>query len=191
MISAPQWTDTVRGIEAVVQAVAIIIGGAWAYFKFARGRTFGKRGDLEARANLVSSGSNLALKVTATFHNVGVSRIFLSPDTAVSIYSVSQATWPYVANFDWGRPVKVTRIFEKDTEVDGQESVTNEVLIPLTAGSTPEQWPAAYRIECFVIAAPPKRRLSAWLHPKEDFWTAETVVPAAKKRGHRESDGGH
>lgn len=122
-----------------------------------------------------------ALVVSAAFHNVGISRILLAPETIAYIYSVSSDTWPYLANIHWSNQITVARLFERDSEVDGQESATDEILVPLTTVSEPGPTPVAYRIECRVAAARPKHWPRSWLYRKPLLWFANVIIPAVEE----------
>jgi hypothetical protein len=106
IIGLAAWTDIATGVAAVVQSLAIAVGGAWAYFKFVRGRTFTHRGELRVAASLVTCGTEIALKVTATFRNTGLSQIRFSKYTKlIYVYRVTQRGCPARRGFSAAVPV--------------------------------------------------------------------------------------
>ena len=72
------WTRTKDFAEAfanVTQSLALIAAGVWAYFKFAKGRTFQDRLNTTVSGKLVSIEESVFLIVTIQLQNVGLSRI--------------------------------------------------------------------------------------------------------------------
>ena len=72
------WTRTKDFTDAfanVTQSLAFIAGGVWAYFKFAKGRTFQDRLTPTVSGRLVSIGGSVFLIVTTQLRNVGLSAI--------------------------------------------------------------------------------------------------------------------
>jgi len=72
------WTRTKDFTEAVAnvsQSLALIGGGVWAYFKFAKGRTFEDRLIPNVSGTFVLIEGSTFLVVTMQFKNVGLSRI--------------------------------------------------------------------------------------------------------------------
>jgi len=76
--STVDWARTKEFTEAfanVIQSLALIAGGIWAYFKFAKGRTFRDRLTPTVNGKLVSINGSVFLNVTIQLQNVGLSRI--------------------------------------------------------------------------------------------------------------------
>jgi hypothetical protein len=174
-VNSTSWIDVSRGVEAIVQSLAIVVGGVWAYFKFIRGHTFRQRGEFQITASLVTCGCETALKVVATFRNTGLSKIVLSEDKgSVYVFRVTKDEWPQLANISWGQHLKLARIFEEDEEVDAQESIADQVLLPLTTERDRLHLPVAYRVAGTVAA----RRSRVWFSQGPFEWTAHVVLPA-------------
>jgi hypothetical protein len=179
MIAAgTSWSDAVGAIAAIVQMLAVVTAGAWAYLKFARGRTFNHRGALEAHADLVFCGGEPALKVSVTFHNMGLSPIAFSEDTRMLyIHAVTRENWPLAANIDWGRHLKVVPIFQSDDVVDGQEAIVEEILVALPREEDVKDMPVAYRVNCRVGRRLTRKTRAAQRDPA--VWSSQIVVPVA------------
>jgi hypothetical protein len=82
------WTRTKDFAEAfasVTQSLALIAGGVWAYFKFAKGRTFRDRLTPTVSGKLISIDGAVFLSVTIQLENVGLSRIAFD-HTASALY---------------------------------------------------------------------------------------------------------
>ena len=76
------WTRTKDFTEAfvnVTQSLALIAGGVWAYFKFAKGRTFQDRLIPTVTGKFVSIDGSVFLVVTTQINNVGLSKIAFNP----------------------------------------------------------------------------------------------------------------
>ena len=83
--TAADWVDTAQGIASIAQALAILVGGIWAYFKFFRGRTFARRAEVALEASVVSSGVEEFLKVAVNLRNTGASKIVFEERLSVPV----------------------------------------------------------------------------------------------------------
>ena len=75
VVTAASWTEIARGVAAVVQILAIVVAGAWAYYKFVRGRTFKPRAELDLDAHILEVEDEKAISLNVDFHNTGSIRI--------------------------------------------------------------------------------------------------------------------
>ena len=170
LAASTTWPDAAQGAGAIVQAVAILVGGGWAYFKFVHGRTFAHRGELDIRSSFVAGAGDVgALHVCVTFRNTGLSQIPLSENAKqVYTYATSGDDWDPARNVDWGDYLKLTPLFGEHEWIEAQEIVTDEVLVPVPHA-------AAYRLVALVGSA--RRRTKALQ------WTAEAVIlPKSERR---------
>jgi hypothetical protein len=69
---APEWTEIAKGVAAIVQIVAIVVGGSWAYYKFVRGRTFKPRAEVDIAASIVETNGEKGISLSVSFHNTGL-----------------------------------------------------------------------------------------------------------------------
>jgi hypothetical protein len=163
--SAPSWKDWADAAASAAQALAIVIAGFWAYFKFFRGRTFAKRAELSVTATVLRT-RRPTLKVRATMRNTGLSKIPLRTK-AVLVYGVYAA--PTEKNPIATRDVQIgpaKKIFKAHGWVEAQETISDEILRLLPQ----DDEALAYRIECWVWA---ERKKPGGLH-----WTDGAVVSA-------------
>ena len=66
-------------VNSSVTTIAVVTGGFWAYFKFAKGRTFSLRGDIEVSGSWhIIEGKNV-LRVIIKLTNLGSSKITYRP----------------------------------------------------------------------------------------------------------------
>src|SRR6185295_3071604 len=80
------WTRTKDFTDAfanLTQSLALIAGGVWAYFKFAKGRTFQDRLIPTVTGKVLSIDGSVFLIVTVQIKNVGLSKL-LSTRTQAS-----------------------------------------------------------------------------------------------------------
>jgi len=84
------WVSLTKIIQSVVTFSAILIGGIWAYYKFARGRIFNSRLEVDIKCKRISSKDNVVyLNVTVTLKNVGLSKVSIDKNaTAVRVYKI-------------------------------------------------------------------------------------------------------
>jgi hypothetical protein len=84
------------------QVLAFLVGGAWAYLKFVKGRTFKYRAEIEITASLYSFDEEPAPVVEVTLKNTGLSRIPLSENQALVHWDwLPSSRWMAGANADW------------------------------------------------------------------------------------------
>lgn len=165
------WVDATKGVGDGVQAAAILVGGAWAYFKFARGRTFAYRGQLAVTGELVREEGACGLLAHVRFENTGAAQIQLSDTVKVlRAYATTGPQWRAGRNVNWGEQLILAQIFTAHGWVEAQEPIDEDVLIPV-----PEEMDGAavlaYRVEC--VLGSRRRRGRAMK------WTAQTLVLGA------------
>jgi len=129
------WTKTKDFTEAfanVTQSLALIAGGVWAYFKFAKGRTFRDRLSPTVSGKLISIDGAVFLVVTIQLKNVGLSRIAFD-QTASALYVFENA----VSEVDEILRVKnnrltLFRVFDdKDRYIEPNEVSERQTLLAL------------------------------------------------------------
>lgn len=82
------WTRTKDFTDAfadVTQSFALIAGGVWAYFKFAKGRTFEDRLIPTLSGKFVSIDGSVYIIATIQLQNVGLSRIAFDPEMSALV----------------------------------------------------------------------------------------------------------
>ena len=125
------WARTKDFTEAfanVTQTLALIAGGVWAYFKFAKGRTFRDRLSPTLSGKLVSIDGSVFLIVTIQLKNVGLSRIAFDqevsslavfefvPSQTEEILRVKNSLVASLMGFgDTDRYIEPNEVFERQT----------------------------------------------------------------------------
>jgi hypothetical protein len=171
MNSAPEWVEIAKGVAAVAQVIAVVVGGTWAYFKFVRGRTFSKRLELAVEGVLIGRDNDYAVIVTASLRNPGLAVVALS-ETAKStyLYGLAATDWLSDASVEWGTHLRVTPLFEEHEWIEAEEVITDRVLVPVPAPTDPSGTWLAFLVTAIVARSPGTFR-------KGLAWNAATVVP--------------
>jgi len=145
------WERTKDFAEAsanVTQSLALIAGGVWAYFKFAKGRTFRDRLNPTVSGKLVSIDGSVFLIGTIQLQNVGLSRISFDHEAS------SLAVFEFVPS----QPKEILRVNnslvtyfsvfgDTDRYIEPNEVVERQTLIALPSGSR-----VGYQLEFKVLS---------------------------------------
>jgi hypothetical protein len=164
------WTEWADGLASVAQALAIVVGGFWAYFKFLRGRTFAARAELAVAAAPLP-GEPPALRVTATLRNTGLSKLPLRTQAVLLYGIVPQPTEDDPVAVVERKLGKAKKILAAHHWVEAGETIADETVLLLP----PPEDRVAWRVECLVYE---RRRRPGGLR-----WSASVVVPAAPGTG--------
>jgi hypothetical protein len=181
------WTDVVRTIGSIISALAILVGGAFAYVKFARGRLLHARLDIALEMSEENVGGTAGVLIKATVTNSGTLRVTLTSDRhPLKLTLADQILWEDAqAAKDrevlWSEGVSC---FEQDLLIEeGQrernpdpkdpdpflepgEKLSRNMLVPLPDGD----W-IAYRVQLTVTARPNL----VWRSGEADSWKGTLV----------------
>ena len=165
--------EWIKAGTSIVQAGALVVAAVWGYYKFVRGRTFARRAELNVTGETLHAAGARAIKARVTLKNTGTSDLPLRSKT-VHVYSVSAPAWGRKINWQ----VRTTRkVFKAHGWIEAQETIHDEILIPLVADEEPEATEddvLAYWLECRVYE---QRKKPGGLR-----WTANAIIPAALER---------
>jgi len=186
--------DWISAALALVQIAAIVIGALWAYWKFFKGRIFHRRAEPTVEASLLTADSSYAIRARVMLKNTGsadiplrVTLLTVAPYVAGDVDEYGRPTWPEVAR---------AHAFKDHVSVESQETIIDDLLIPLRKDDGPERGSVlAYRVMCQAY----ERRTTTWSdrvrkllrRPVEETsicWTTKTVVPAASDENSRRED---
>jgi hypothetical protein len=189
-MNAGDWIDAAK---ALVEAAAVVVGAAWAYWKFVRGRIFHSRAELDLTAELVPSVSVPRLvRAQPTLRNTGASDI----PKATSVLIL----WRSDAETNWER-LRVVRAFRDHDWLESGETISDDILIRVKPSEL--NGALALRVTCLYAAAKKQPRLwflyagstrkARKLFPrprslKGTAWTAIRIIPLANEEagGRRE-----
>jgi hypothetical protein len=112
-------------------AAAVVIGGVWAYFKYAKGRTFRPRLEVILLGQWQNFNGRHLLQARITVKNVGASKIALLQEGTglkVSLFAKKQPVPPDLAK--WDRP-KVFSVLTEHAWIEPGETVSDDLLLDL------------------------------------------------------------
>ena len=124
--------DCAQTVASVTQSLALVAGGVWAYFKFAKGRTFEDRLTTTVSGRLVSNDGTVFLIVAIRLQNVGLSRIAFAQDLSsleVSDFVPSQTEG--LLSVRYNRLASFPVFGEDDKYIEPNEMVERQTLIML------------------------------------------------------------
>jgi hypothetical protein len=161
--------DPVETLEHLVTIAAVVLGGAWAYFKFVRGRVFTTRLEPTVAGRMVQAGNARFAVVTVSIHNVGLTRVDI--DKARS--TVEVLAYPpgnYLPEFHnaFLDTLGVIRAVAHHAWIEPDECVVEEHVVAL-----PAQPLLALRLQLRVL----QQRRAVWLPGVE--WNAVAIVTPA------------
>jgi hypothetical protein len=180
--------DWISAALNIVQIAAIVIGAVWAYWKFFKGRIFHRRAEPSVEASLLTSRSSYAIRARVTLKNTGsadvplrVTLLTVAPYMSGDVDEYGHPLWPEVAR---------AHAFKDHEGVESQETIIDDVLIPLRKDDAPERSNVlAYQVTCKVYerrGAPSLRERAYGVLRQQQVeagggicWTTKTVVPAA------------
>jgi hypothetical protein len=129
------WTRTRDFADAfanLTQSVALIAGGVWAYFKFAKGRTFRDRLTPTVSGRFVSIDKSVFLVVTTQIKNVGLSKIAFNPKAStLKILEYISAEFDEILSVQ-NEPLTSFSVFgDNERYIEPNEIVERQCLIAL------------------------------------------------------------
>jgi|GEM_PF-1433574 len=140
--------DFAQAFANVTQSLALIVGGVWAYFKFAKGRTFQDRLTTAVSGELISIDESVFLIVAIRLQNVGLSRIAFDQEVSsleVFEYVPLQAEDILRVKNDLLTSLKV--FGDKDRYIEPIELIERQTLIAL-----PHVSKIGYQLELEVLS---------------------------------------
>jgi hypothetical protein len=166
-----------QAVLAVVQTLALVVGGGWVYFKFIRGRTFAPRAELDIDAELMVIGDRQVIKAKVALKNAGLSKLPLREHAkVVRLYGIPISARSPQANFAWQKLI-IAEVFEDQGWVEAQETIHDAILLPVDQDAGP--W-LAFRAQASVWA---ERRAGISSGTR---WLTNTILPAAVSRPPKE-----
>lgn len=172
-MNANDWTSA---IADGVQVAAIAVGGTWAYYKFARGRTFHRRAEVTVTAELLRRGDFVALRATPVLVNTGAADIPFRA-RVVRVYAFAADDVDDKGRPDWQEVANIP-VFGDHDSIESQERICDDVLIalpmPVFSGGA-----VAIRATCLVYERREK--------PGGICWTAHAIVPLGERGGEGET----
>ncbi len=140
--------DFAEALAKIIQSLALVAGGVWAYFKFAKGRTFRDRLNPTVSGELVSIDGSVFLIVSIQLHNVGLSRIaFDQGVSALAVFEYVPSQADEILSVENNQLTSFRVFGDKDRYIEPSEIVERQTLIALPHVST-----IGYQLEIKVLA---------------------------------------
>ena len=144
------WTRTKVFAEAfasITQSLALIAGGVWAYFKFAKGRTFRDRLTPTVSGELISIDGAVFLSVTIQLENVGLSRIAFDQKTSsLAVFEFVPSETEEILRVNDSLLASFRVFGDKDRYIEPNEAVERQRLFVLPHGPS-----IGYQLEIEVV----------------------------------------
>lgn len=145
------WTATKDFTDAfanLTQSFALLGGGVWAYFKFAKGRTFQDRLTPSVNGRFILIDGSVFLVVTMQLKNVGLSRIALDQEaTSLAIFEYVPAEGKEIRRVENSCLMDFEVFGDQDRYIEPSEMVDRQTLIKL-----PEVSSIGYHLELKVLS---------------------------------------
>jgi len=125
--------DIVDVLSKAITALATILAGGWAYYRFVKGRVFHPRLTLTANAQQLRAETTTYLLSTIELSNVGLSRIDIKAAT-LRVCSLSAEAIPGIAvlpNRVW---LDTSRVILAHTWIESGEVIKEQTLLTLPLG---------------------------------------------------------
>ena len=118
-------------LQALITSAAVVIGGIWAYFKFAQGRTFRPRIEVNMSGQWRNVDESKLLHARIRVKNIGLSKVTLiQKGTGLRVCRMSENERPPPGRSAWMEG-QVYKILDKHAWVEPGETVSDELLLNL------------------------------------------------------------
>ena len=145
------WARTKDFTEAfanLTQSLALIGGGSWAYFKFAKGRTFRDRLTPTVNAKFVLIDGSVFLAVTTRIKNVGLAKIAFNPKAStVIVFGYILSETGEILSVANDRLTSLRVFGDEDKNIEPNEVIERQCLIVLPRVSS-----IGYQLEFEVVS---------------------------------------
>ena len=164
----PTWIDGVAAVASLTSVVAVVGGGAWAYFRFLKDAPYLARANLTVEADLLVHAGIDLLRVKCSASSVGRGRVLFDRSQGyppnVAVYALTAQLVEYPPD-EWTALRGTTEVFSDDDSVEGGEVLEDVALI--WAGRR-QPGTVAYRVVASFIASQKKEEAY--------FWQSVTIV---------------
>lgn len=148
-LSCSDFGTILDSFRKVIETIALIVGGLWAYYKFFKGRTFKPRLELTLSGS-ARPGQNLTHVIACIqIKNVGLTKLKLSQvGSGLRILSyTSSKTKPAPTAVEWEHLMTLS-VFEKHNWIEPGETVIDQTLVEIAGTET-----IALRLELRIVSS--------------------------------------
>ncbi len=127
-------TDTKTWVDIIstsVTTVAVLVGAVWAYFKFAKGRTFRPRVRIDLAAQWRTIANAPVLHVRVTLKNMGASQITIVQSGTGLRLALPAPAVQHTRQVQWSEPQETFEVFKDHAWLEPSETITDEQLVDI------------------------------------------------------------
>ncbi len=147
-VMSPGLNEDLDNLEKIATVVAIVIGGAWVYFNFSKGRIYKSRLEPRVSGTIMPADGITHLLVTITLKNIGLSKFDIQQEgTALQILSYDPLVDPFPAEKAGWKFLSIFTVFEQHAWIEPGETIEEQKLIVIQGVNH-----TAFRLELRVIS---------------------------------------
>jgi hypothetical protein len=160
--------DIVDVTQKLFTILGVLVGGAWAYFKFFKNRTYRPRLDIDLTGQVMQQGADHLLLVTISVRNVGLTNVSIRQEGTGLMVSVNQplpADRSAFEEISWNEDDAVVfEILIHHAWIEPNETISEDVMVAL-----PNQGEIGLRLLCRIV---PNNK------PRSVEWNAMRIISA-------------
>lgn len=154
----------------IATALAVLVGGTWAYLKFVLGRTFKYRAELSTHSKFIEQSGTFFVFVRVSIKNSGAAKIPLDREMQViRLFGCVKAEPPL--ELDW-QHITTVNIFQDHAWIEPGETISDEVALPVS-GSDDVSW-LTLQIKSRSVAE--KKAVQKVMHRNPTSWASVELV---------------
>ena len=155
------WSTILTRAQTIVQILALVLGGGWAYFRYVKGRTFKPRVEPAVSGTIFERNDDRFIVVTVSLKNVGLSRVPIQQEgTFLSVSTCQESTGAFL-DMKWSDPLGFA-LFTEHAWIEPGEPIEDK---------------AAFQLPSDQIAV----RLKFHLVSTKLRWSAGDIIPLTTK----------
>ncbi|MBZ5667740.1 MAG: hypothetical protein LAO30_24495 [Acidobacteriia bacterium] len=120
-------------VDKITKILAVVIGGAWAYVNYVRGRTYKKKLEVDISGEWFESAGASFLSGSARLKNVGLSKFSIQQKgTAVLVYGLRPSTSAEPITDVIANLISVRSVFEDHGWIEPGETIVESFLVQVS-----------------------------------------------------------
>jgi hypothetical protein len=122
------WTDA---IGTIITSLAVIVGGIWAYFKFAKGRILRPKLAIEISGQWLKINRKQWLQVRIRVENIGASKVILRQEGTGLEVKVLAASQPSPPDYAEWKSADMYEVLDSHEWIEPGETVSDDLMLNL------------------------------------------------------------
>jgi len=126
----PGWVSSaLKDLQTLIQTLAIIVAGVWAYFKFAAGRILRKKLETNVTAEIIEDNEYSFVCVRMAIKNVGLTKVDINHDGSSLMVKKSEIGWSdIILTGDWEQGTRFS-ILKDHHWIEARETIEDNQLL--------------------------------------------------------------